>query len=188
MILDFPASRIVRNKCLLFKVLSLSSVLVTQSCPTLCHSRDRSPPGSSVHGISQARILEWVAISFSSLQYFVIVAQDDWYTHTVIHFRVLILSSIKENGCFLNLNSSLIQLLLWDFYLQSHPLQTPFHLDSLLNLRLYSKSEVSFSSSTAPFSAFPFPQFHLIISKILPFHIPLSLLQGFPDHLPIQEM
>ena len=37
----------------------------TQSCPTLCNSMDCSPPGSSVHGILQARILEWVAISFS---------------------------------------------------------------------------------------------------------------------------
>ena len=40
-------------------------VLVTQPCPTLCNPTDRSPPGSSVHGILQARILEWVAISFS---------------------------------------------------------------------------------------------------------------------------
>ena len=40
-------------------------VLVTQSCPTLCDSVDCSPPGSSVHGILQARILEWVAISYS---------------------------------------------------------------------------------------------------------------------------
>ena len=39
--------------------------LVTQSCPTLCNPVDRSPPGSSVHGISQARILEWVAYPFS---------------------------------------------------------------------------------------------------------------------------
>ena len=38
---------------------------VTQSCPTLCDSGDCSLPGSSVHGILQARILEWVAISFS---------------------------------------------------------------------------------------------------------------------------
>ena len=38
---------------------------VVQSCPTLCDPMDCSPPGSSVHGISQARILEWVAISFS---------------------------------------------------------------------------------------------------------------------------
>ena len=38
---------------------------VAQSCPTLCYPMDCSPPGSSVHGILQARILEWVAISFS---------------------------------------------------------------------------------------------------------------------------
>ena len=36
-----------------------------QSCPTLCDPMDCSSPGSSVHGISQARILEWVAIPFS---------------------------------------------------------------------------------------------------------------------------
>ena len=36
-----------------------------QSCPTLCDPMNCSPPGFSVHGISQARILEWVAISFS---------------------------------------------------------------------------------------------------------------------------
>ena len=35
-----------------------------QSCPTLCYPMDYSPLGSSVHGISQARILEWVAISY----------------------------------------------------------------------------------------------------------------------------
>ena len=40
-------------------------VWVTQSCPTLCGPVDCNPPGSSVHGILQARILEWVAISFS---------------------------------------------------------------------------------------------------------------------------
>ena len=36
-----------------------------QSCPTLCGPMDCSPPGSSVHGISQARTLEWVANSSS---------------------------------------------------------------------------------------------------------------------------
>ena len=40
-------------------------VSVVQSCPTLCNSMDCSPSGSSVHGISQARTLDWVAISFS---------------------------------------------------------------------------------------------------------------------------
>ena len=40
-------------------------VLVTQLCLILCDSMDWSLPGSSVHGILQARILEWVAILFS---------------------------------------------------------------------------------------------------------------------------
>ena len=40
-------------------------MLVTQLCPTLCDPMDSSPPGSSVHGILQARILEWLAIPFS---------------------------------------------------------------------------------------------------------------------------
>ena len=39
--------------------------LIAQSCPTLCDLMDCSPPGSSVHGILQARILERVANSFS---------------------------------------------------------------------------------------------------------------------------
>ena len=38
---------------------------VAQSCPTLCDPMDGSLPGSSVHGIFQARVLEWVAIFFS---------------------------------------------------------------------------------------------------------------------------
>ena len=39
--------------------------LVAQSCPTLCNPEDYSPPGSSVHGMLQSRILEWVDIYFS---------------------------------------------------------------------------------------------------------------------------
>ena len=38
---------------------------VAQLCPTLCDPMDCSPPGSSIHGIFQARVLEWAAISFS---------------------------------------------------------------------------------------------------------------------------
>ena len=41
-------------------------MLVAQSCPTLCNPMDYSPSGSSVHGILQAGILEWVAIPFLS--------------------------------------------------------------------------------------------------------------------------
>ena len=43
----------------------LSESEVAQSCPTLCDPMDCSLSGSSVHGIFQARVLEWVAISFS---------------------------------------------------------------------------------------------------------------------------
>ena len=45
------------------KVKSESEVI--QSCPTLSDLMDCSPPGSSVHGIFQARVLEWGAIAFS---------------------------------------------------------------------------------------------------------------------------
>ena len=51
--------------CVCVCVCSVWCVLVTQSCPTLCDSMDCSSPDSSVHGILQARIPEWVAIPFS---------------------------------------------------------------------------------------------------------------------------
>ena len=43
-----------------YKITKDQCVLVPQSCPTLCDPTDCSPPGSSVHGILQARILEWI--------------------------------------------------------------------------------------------------------------------------------
>ena len=43
----------------------VSASEVAQLCPTLCDPMDCSLPGSSIHGIVQARVLEWVAISFS---------------------------------------------------------------------------------------------------------------------------
>ena len=58
----------VRSGALKDKISFKASVLVTHSCPTLCDSMDSSPPGSSVHGILQAGILEWVAIPFSNLK------------------------------------------------------------------------------------------------------------------------
>ena len=48
-------------------LLLLLLLLVIQSRPTLCDPMDCSLPGSSVHGILQARRLEWVAISFSKI-------------------------------------------------------------------------------------------------------------------------
>ena len=53
---SLPFTDSVLLKCLLVAKL-------LQSCPTLCDPLDYSPPGSSVHGILQAKILEWVAIS-----------------------------------------------------------------------------------------------------------------------------
>ena len=44
----------------------LAAAKSLQSCPTLCNPIDGSPPGASIPGILQARILEWVAISFSN--------------------------------------------------------------------------------------------------------------------------
>ena len=49
----------------LVSVAMKGKVLVTQLCLILCDCKDCSPPGSSVHGIFQARILEWEAIPFS---------------------------------------------------------------------------------------------------------------------------
>ena len=51
--------------CVCVCVYEKMKVLITQSCLTLCDPMNYSPPGSSVHGILQTRILEWVAILFS---------------------------------------------------------------------------------------------------------------------------
>ena len=54
-------------------------VWVTQSCPTLCDPMDYSLPGSSVLGILQARILEWVAISFPRICRICINGEEESY-------------------------------------------------------------------------------------------------------------
>ena len=64
-----------------------SGVLVTQFCLTLCDPMDCSPSGSSVQGILQARILEWVAMSFSCisetrLQSHTTARLNYWVAHT----------------------------------------------------------------------------------------------------------
>ena len=55
--------------CLIFYMLvphpERKKILVAQLCPTHCDPRDCSPPSSFVHGILQARILEWIAVPFS---------------------------------------------------------------------------------------------------------------------------
>ena len=46
------------------KLAAAAAAKSLQSCPTLCDPIDGSPPGSSVHGIFQAKVLEWGAIAF----------------------------------------------------------------------------------------------------------------------------
>ena len=53
---------------------------VTQSCPTPGDPTDCSPPGSSIHGIFQARVLEWGAIAFSNTMFRIdkFIEMADW--------------------------------------------------------------------------------------------------------------
>ena len=63
----FRARRACVHMCVCVRMCVRVCVCVcAQSCPTLYNPMDCSPPGSSVHGILQARILEWIAIPFSS--------------------------------------------------------------------------------------------------------------------------
>ena len=63
---DFPGKNTgVGCHCLLQCMEVQSESEVAQSCPTLSDPMDYSPPGSSIHGIFQARVLEWGAIAFS---------------------------------------------------------------------------------------------------------------------------
>ena len=86
-------------------------VLVTQSCPTLFDPMHCSPPGSSVHGILQARILEWVDISFSSNQIliFSVSCIGRWILYCYHHLgslllplplkRILLFCELLESKC-----------------------------------------------------------------------------------------
>ena len=61
---------------------------VAQSCPTLCNPVDCSPSGSSVHGILQARILEWIAISFTVVSFNFKFFSLSSFIHASIHSPV----------------------------------------------------------------------------------------------------
>ena len=63
-------------KCFLAAAAAAKSL---QSCPTLCDPTEGSPPGSSIHGIFQARVLEWGAIAFSRNH----TAVSDSTSHTI---------------------------------------------------------------------------------------------------------
>ena len=73
---------------------------VAQSCPTLSDPMDCSPPGSSVQGIFQARVLQWGAITFSI---FVTVTTINTFTRSLIIIQVSLNSSFGELKLFLKL-------------------------------------------------------------------------------------
>ena len=60
---------------------------VTESCPTLSNSMDYSTPGSSVHGIFQARVLEWGAIAFSMTNLDSIKKQRHYFAGKGLHIQ-----------------------------------------------------------------------------------------------------
>ena len=62
------------------------SVRVAQSCAALCNPMNCSPPGSSIHGIFQARVLEWFAISFSRGSSWIV----KWFTSSFTRFPYVI--------------------------------------------------------------------------------------------------
>ena len=73
---DYPGQNTGVGCRFLFQCMKVKSESeVAQSCPTPSDPMDCSPPGSSVHGIFQARVLEWGAIAFSGIY---ILAINNW--------------------------------------------------------------------------------------------------------------
>ena len=110
--------------------------LIAKLCPTLCSPMDNSPPGSSVHGISQARTLEWVAISFPRGSFWLrdrtriscnCIASGfftDWATQEALYLTVLGLSIVMillptENG------KLLVPVFQWQHSNRNHSLTSP---------------------------------------------------------------
>ena len=75
---------------------------VAQSCLTLSDPMDRSLPGSSVHGIFQARVLEWGAVAFSTMQYYSAIKKSEIMplADVWVDLEVIILGKVsqKEKG------------------------------------------------------------------------------------------
>ena len=73
---------------------------VAQSCPTLRDPMDYSPPGSSVHGIFQARVLEWGAIAYSGVTDWALIFSSDQGLSRALKSIVFIQPSIyPAAGC-----------------------------------------------------------------------------------------
>ena len=107
---------------------------VSQSCPTLSDPMDCSPPGSSVHGIFQARILEWGAIAFSG----------DWAHMTVMTCSLLIKADryVSSNNWLLIITLKKIRdVCIWRLIPNSQSTPLP-PASALANTSLFSMSVV----------------------------------------------
>ena len=98
-----------------------------QSCPTLCDPTDGSPPGSSIHGIFQARVLEWGAIAFSirglyldlfhsCIAYVLFTLLWNWHSSCLEYF-VIINNDVTVATLFI------YNFVWWEVYLQGKSLE-----------------------------------------------------------------
>ena len=86
---------------------------VAQACPTLCNPMDCSPPGPSVHGIFQARVLEWVAIAFSISFLLNLFFEEDIYIEVqLIYFPGG--SAVKNSPAMQETQETWVQSLGWE--------------------------------------------------------------------------
>ena len=71
---------------------------VAQSRPTLSDPMDCSPPGSSIRGIFQARVLEWGAIAFSSIEYYLATKKNEItpFAAPWMDLGIVILSEVRQ--------------------------------------------------------------------------------------------
>ena len=71
---------------------------VAQSCPTLSDPMDCSPPGSSVRGIFQARVLEWGAIALSAIEYYLATKKNEItpFAAPWMDLGIVILSEVRQ--------------------------------------------------------------------------------------------
>ena len=89
--------------CLVHHTAAAAAAKSLQSCPTLCDPRDGSPPGSPVHGILQARMLERAAISFSKFTI--------QLTHFFLVMRTFKIYSLRDSQMYSMLSLPLVIML-----------------------------------------------------------------------------
>ena len=92
---------------------------VAQSCPALSDPMDCSPPGSSVHGIFQARVLEWGAIAFSTPTEFLFSVFLFWIAYLIFKPGIL-----RYANAFFPLNMCIQDMYMWGFKSQQKGVTT----------------------------------------------------------------